>query len=103
MLWAATPPQTPPTGPGVYFFQGAKDLQGNTNAYEDGPIQHPPGPVLGGNQSVDKSASSSFNAASGFGPNGRLGGSTVTATGAAPPSRTDTVEKTLRRLAGRLN
>jgi hypothetical protein len=100
MLWAATPVQTPPTGPGVYYYGGAKDMRGSTERYEDGPIQHPPGPVLGGNQSVD---TNSYNPASAFGTNGRLTGSGLTATGAAAPSRTDTVEKTLRRLAGRLS
>ena len=99
MLWAATPPETRPTGPDIYYY-GVKAMTRNTEAYEDGPIQHPPGPILGGNQSVD---TNSFNMASAFGPAGRLGGSPVTATGAAAPSKTDTVEKNLRRLAGRLN
>jgi hypothetical protein len=101
MLWAATPPQTPPTGPGVYYYGGAKNMTASSERYEDGPISHPGIPVLGGPQAVD--IPHSFDGSSAFGTNGRLSGSGISATGAAAASKTDTVEKNLRRLAGHLS
>ncbi len=100
MLWAATPPQSGPTGPGNLYY-GPKDMRASSEAYESGPIQHPPGPVTDGPQTVD--VPHNVDAASAFGSNGRLGGSVLSATGAAAPSKTDTVEKSLKRLAAHLD
>jgi hypothetical protein len=100
LLWAASPPQTPPSGPGAYYYSGPKDVKAG-NDYDEGPVQGPPTPQVGGNQSVFEPKS--FSGMSAFGSDGRLGGAGQPAVGAASASKSETVEKKLRRLANRLN